>query len=65
MKKLSLALVLAFTVASVNVFAADKTDKDKGMKCAPGKSCCKKMTKASAAEKAKCKEMCDKAKKAA
>lgn len=58
-------MALAFTVASVNVFAADKTDKDKGMKCAPGKSCCKKMTKASAADKEKCKKMCESAKKAA
>ncbi|MCJ8211760.1 hypothetical protein MUY27_18725 [Mucilaginibacter sp. RS28] len=62
MKKVTLMLALAFSVATVGSFAADK---DKGMKCAPGKSCCKKMTKASAAEKAKCKKMCEAAEKKA
>lgn len=56
MKKITLMLAVAFSVVTVSSFAADK---DKGMACKPGKECCKKMSKASAATKAKCKKMCD------
>lgn len=49
MRKFTFMMALVFTVAAANSFAGDKTDKDKGMKCnTPGKSCCKKTTKASA-----------------
>ena len=60
MKKLTFMLAVAFSVATVNTFAADK---EKGMKCSAGKECCKKMDKMSAAKKAKCKKMCDEAAK--
>ncbi|OKS88960.1 hypothetical protein RG47T_4438 [Mucilaginibacter polytrichastri] len=47
-------LTLVFSVAVANSFAGDKTDKDKGMKCnTPGKSCCKKTTKATAEKSVK------------
>ncbi|GAB2700078.1 hypothetical protein GCM10027037_26000 [Mucilaginibacter koreensis] len=66
MKKLALMMALAFSVASVSSFAGDKDKGKKEEKCAPGKSCCKKMNKLSASEKAKCaKECADKEKKAA
>ena len=50
MKKLIIALTVLFSIATVNIFAADKTDKEKKaekkkemmMKLAPGKSCTKK-----------------------
>lgn len=67
MKKLTLALMVVFSVATVNSFATDTKPKaKKTMKCAAGANCCKKMSKASAAEKAKCAKACaDKSKKAA
>jgi hypothetical protein len=54
MRKFTFMMALVFTVATANSFAGDKTDKDKGMKCnTPGKSCCKKTTKATADKSAK------------
>ena len=66
MKKLTLMMALAFSVASVSSFAGDKDKGKKEEKCASGKSCCKKMSKLSAMEKTKCAKDCaDKEKKAA
>jgi len=61
MRKLTFMMAVVFSLAAANSFAGDK-DKGKAKeKCTPGKECCKKMTKASAAEKAKCAKMCAKA----
>ena len=63
MKKLAFIMAVAFSVASINVFADGKPDTSKVM-CKAGKSCCKKMKSASAATKAKCAKACaDAAKK--
>ncbi|NCD69324.1 hypothetical protein [Mucilaginibacter agri] len=43
MRKLTLAMALVFSLAATSSFA--QADKDKGMKCTPGKSCGKKTTK--------------------
>ena len=65
MRKLTLMMAVVFSLAAANSFAADKDKgKTKETKCVAGKDCCKKMTKASAAEKAKCAKMCADAKKA-
>jgi hypothetical protein len=58
MKKLTLMMALVCSVAATQSFAHDK-DKGKGKeKCSAGKECCKKMSNASAATKAKCAKMC-------
>ncbi|MFA6245978.1 MAG: hypothetical protein WC615_03485 [Mucilaginibacter sp.] len=62
MKKLTLVLAVAFSLATVNSFAADKGKK--APKCKAGKECCKDMKGLSAAAKAKCAKKCaDEAKK--
>ncbi|WP_158825433.1 hypothetical protein [Mucilaginibacter lacusdianchii] len=62
MKRLTLMMALVCSVAATQSFAHDK---GKGKeKCTAGKDCCKKMTKATAATKAKCAKMCADAKKA-
>ncbi len=54
MKKLTLALLVVFSVATVNTFAADKDNgKKKEMKCSAGSDCCKKTSKTAATDKAK------------
>ena len=60
MKKLAFVMALAFSVASVHSFAADKDKGDamKDMKCKSGKECCKKMSKMTALEKTKCAKAC-------
>lgn len=56
MKKLVLMLAVMGTLTTT--FAHDK-DKGKAQeKCTAGKDCCKKMSQASAATKAKCAKVC-------
>lgn len=63
MKKLVLMMAVACTMSATS-FAQQK-DKAKE-KCTAGKECCKKMSKATAAEKTKCAKACaEKSKKAA
>lgn len=59
MKKLTLMMALAFSVASVHSFAGDKDKGMKEMKCKAGKECCKKMSRLSAIQKAQCTKKCN------
>lgn len=62
MRKLTFMMAVVFSLAAANSFAGGKDKgKTKETKCVAGKDCCKKMTKASASEKAKCAKMCAKA----
>lgn len=51
MRKLSLAMALVFSLAATSSFA--QADKEKSMKCAPGKSCGKKAAKETSTKTAK------------
>jgi len=62
MRKLTFVMAVVFSVAAANSFASGKDKGKTKEKCVAGKDCCKKMTKASAAEKAKCAKMCMEAK---
>ncbi len=59
MKKLTLLLAIAFSVATLNGFATDKKARaKKAMPCKAGMSCCKKLSNANAATKATCTKAC-------
>lgn len=58
MKRVVVMMAVVFSFATVNSFALDN---GKGkMKCKAGKDCCKNMSSASAATKAKCAKECKK-----